>query len=33
MSRQDFERFVGESGFQKSEIADAPVGFEITLAK
>ena len=32
-TREDFERFIAESGFQKSEIADAPVGFEITLFK
>ncbi len=32
-TRQDFERLIGESGFQKFEIADAPVGFEITLIK
>ena len=32
-TRQEFERLIGESGFQKSEIADAPVGFEIALTK
>ncbi len=32
-TRVDFERFIAESGFQKYEIADAPVGFEITLYK
>jgi len=32
-TRQDFERLIGESGFQKFEIADAPVGFEMTLTK
>lgn len=32
-TRQDFERLIGESGFQKFEIADAPLGFEITLTK
>ncbi|HXX71124.1 MAG TPA: class I SAM-dependent methyltransferase [Candidatus Acidoferrum sp.] len=32
-TKQDFERLIGESGFQKSKIADAPVGFEITLTK
>jgi len=32
-TRQDFEGLIGQSGFQKSEFADAPVGFEITLAK
>ena len=31
--REDFERFIDESGFQRSEIADAPVGFEVTLGK
>jgi ubiquinone/menaquinone biosynthesis C-methylase UbiE len=32
-TRESFERFIAESGFEKSEIADAPVGFEITLTK
>ena len=32
-TRQDFEGLIEQSGFQKSEFADAPVGFEITLAK
>jgi ubiquinone/menaquinone biosynthesis C-methylase UbiE len=32
-TREDFERFIGKSGFQKFEIADAPMGFEITLSK
>ena len=32
-TRADFERFIAEAGFQKFEIGDAPVGFEITLAK
>ena len=32
-TREDFERFIGTSGFPKFEIGDAPVGFEITLIK
>lgn len=32
-TKADFERFIAESGFQKFKIADAPVGFEITLVK
>lgn len=32
-ARQDFERLVVQSGFERSEIADAPVGFEVTLGK
>jgi ubiquinone/menaquinone biosynthesis C-methylase UbiE len=32
-TRADFERFISESGFQKFEIADAPVGFEVSLFK
>jgi ubiquinone/menaquinone biosynthesis C-methylase UbiE len=32
-TRQDFERFIAESGFQRFEIGEAPVGFEITLNK
>jgi hypothetical protein len=32
-ARADFERFIAESGFQKFEIAEAPVGFEVTLLK
>jgi hypothetical protein len=31
--REDFERFIDESGFERSEIADAPVGFEVGLGK
>ena len=31
--RADFERFIAESGFQKFEIGEAPIGFEITLQK
>ena len=31
--REDFERFIVRSGFGRSEIADAPVGFEVTLRK
>jgi ubiquinone/menaquinone biosynthesis C-methylase UbiE len=32
-TREQFERFFAESGWQKYEIAEAPVGFEITLTK
>jgi len=32
-TRADFERFIAESGFQKFEIGEAPVGFEVTLVK
>ena len=32
-TRQDFEQFIRQSGFKKSEMAEAPVGFEITLTK
>jgi ubiquinone/menaquinone biosynthesis C-methylase UbiE len=32
-TREDFERFIAQSGFEKFEIAEAPVGFEITLTK
>lgn len=32
-TREDFERFIAESGFEKWGIAEAPVGFEITLVK
>jgi len=32
-TKEDFERFIAESGFQKYEIGEAPVGFEITLTK
>jgi ubiquinone/menaquinone biosynthesis C-methylase UbiE len=32
-TREDFERFIAKSGFPKSEIADAPIGFEITLIR
>jgi ubiquinone/menaquinone biosynthesis C-methylase UbiE len=31
--REDFERFIAESGFTRSEIAEAPIGFEVTLWK
>jgi ubiquinone/menaquinone biosynthesis C-methylase UbiE len=31
--REDFERLIDESGFERSEIADAPAGFEVTLWK
>jgi len=30
-TRADFERFIAESGFQKFDIVDAPVGFEVSL--
>lgn len=32
-TREDFERFIAESGFQKYEMREALVGFEITLHK
>ncbi len=32
-TKEDFEQFIAESGFQMPEIADAPVGFEIALVK
>jgi ubiquinone/menaquinone biosynthesis C-methylase UbiE len=32
-TRQDFEGLIRQSGFERSEFAEAPVGFEITLAK
>ena len=32
-TREDFERFIAESGFEKWGIAEAAVGFEITLVK
>jgi ubiquinone/menaquinone biosynthesis C-methylase UbiE len=32
-TRQDFERFIAQSGFEKAEIAEAPLGFEINLTK
>jgi ubiquinone/menaquinone biosynthesis C-methylase UbiE len=32
-TRGDFERFISESGFQNSQIAAAPLGFEIALVK
>jgi ubiquinone/menaquinone biosynthesis C-methylase UbiE len=32
-TREDFERFIEKSGFPKSQITDAPIGFEITLTK
>jgi ubiquinone/menaquinone biosynthesis C-methylase UbiE len=32
-TRDDFTKFIAASGFEKSEIRDAPIGFEIWLAK
>jgi len=32
-TRADFERFIAESGFERFEIGEAPVGFETTLFK
>jgi ubiquinone/menaquinone biosynthesis C-methylase UbiE len=32
-TRDEFERFIAESGFGKSEIQETPIGFEITLLK
>lgn len=32
-TRQEFERFIAESGFQGFRIDETPVGFEITLTK
>jgi ubiquinone/menaquinone biosynthesis C-methylase UbiE len=32
-TREEFERFIAQSGWPKYEIRDAPVGFEITLSK
>lgn len=32
-TREEFERFISESGFQKCEIEETPIGFEITLFK
>lgn len=32
-TRADFERFIAESGFQKFEIGEAPMGFEVMLWK
>jgi ubiquinone/menaquinone biosynthesis C-methylase UbiE len=32
-TREDFERFIAQSGFEKPAIAEAPVGFEITLTR
>jgi ubiquinone/menaquinone biosynthesis C-methylase UbiE len=32
-TKGDFERFISESGFQDSQIAAAPLGFEIALVK
>jgi ubiquinone/menaquinone biosynthesis C-methylase UbiE len=32
-TREEFERFIAQSGWPKYEIHDAPVGFEITLSK
>ena len=32
-TREEFERMIAEAGWQKHEIGEAPVGFEITLTK
>jgi hypothetical protein len=32
-TKQQFQNFIVESGFVKSEIREAPIGFEITLVK
>jgi ubiquinone/menaquinone biosynthesis C-methylase UbiE len=32
-TREQFERFIADGGWQKYEIGEAPVGFEITLRK
>ena len=32
-TREDFQCFIAKSGFSKSEIADAPMGFDITLIR
>lgn len=32
-TRDEFERFISESGFQKCEIEETPIGFEIALFK
>jgi ubiquinone/menaquinone biosynthesis C-methylase UbiE len=32
-TREEFESFVSESGFQRYEIGEAPIGFEISLFK
>ncbi len=32
-TREEFERMIAEAGWQKYEIGEAPVGFEITLTK
>jgi len=32
-TRADFEQFIARSGFQKFQVAEAPLGFEITLLK
>jgi ubiquinone/menaquinone biosynthesis C-methylase UbiE len=32
-TKQQFERFIAEGGFGKSEIQETPIGFEITLVK
>lgn len=32
-TRERFEKFIAESGWQKYDIGEAPVGFEITLTK
>lgn len=31
--RDEFERFIAKSGFEKSDIQETPIGFEITLLK
>ncbi|MGA9885428.1 MAG: class I SAM-dependent methyltransferase [Candidatus Acidiferrales bacterium] len=32
-TREEFERMIAESGWEKSQISETPVGFEITLTK
>jgi ubiquinone/menaquinone biosynthesis C-methylase UbiE len=32
-TKQQFQNFIVESGFVKSEIQETPIGFEITLVK
>jgi ubiquinone/menaquinone biosynthesis C-methylase UbiE len=32
-TRADFTKFIAKSGFQESEIQDAPIGFEVWLTK
>jgi ubiquinone/menaquinone biosynthesis C-methylase UbiE len=32
-TRETMGRYIGESGFEKFEIAEAPIGFEVTLSK